>query len=88
MPSQVHGQETSELGWEYDEEHRTAPPGLVDSAMLLARSAQLTWEGAVCLLFSTSPRDVWDRLVRAGREWEDANTPVSKDRERHRAERP
>ena len=85
MTSQVHEQETSELG--YEQEHRAAAPGLVDSAMLLGRSAQLTCEGALWLLFSTSARDVWVRLVRAGLEWEDEYTRMSEHRRRQRAER-
>jgi hypothetical protein len=55
--------------------------------MLFARSAQLTCEGALRLLFSTSARDAWDRLVRAGLEWEDEYTPVSEHGGRQRGER-
>ena len=87
MTSQGHEQDTSELGWEHEQERRAASPGLLDSGMLFARSAQLTCEGALRLLFSTSARDVWDRLVREGLEWEDEYTRVSEHRGRQRAER-
>jgi hypothetical protein len=87
MTSQVHEPETSGLGWEDEQERRAAPPGLLDSGMLFARSAQLTCEGALRLLFSTSARDIWDRLVRAGLEWEDEYTHESEHRGRQRAER-
>ena len=87
MTSQVHEQEMSELGWEDEQERRAAPPGLLDSGMLFARSAQLTCEGALRIMLSTSARDVWDRLVRAGLEWEDEYARVSEHRGRQRAER-
>ena len=87
MTNQVREQETSEPGREHEQERRAAPPGLLDSGMLFARSAQLTCQGALRLLFSTSPRDVWDRLVRAGLEWEDEYSDVSEHRGRRRAER-
>jgi hypothetical protein len=38
------------------------------------REAQLAAEGAVSLVFSASVRDVFDQLVRAGREWEEEYT--------------
>jgi hypothetical protein len=87
MTNQARKQETSELGWEHEQERRAPPPGLLDSGMLFARSAQLTCEGALRLLFSTSAPDVWDRLVRAGLEWEDEYTRVSEHGGRQRGER-
>lgn len=82
ITSQVHEQETSEPG--YEQERRAARQGLVDSAMLLARSAQLTCEGALCLLLRTSARDLWDTLVDAGLEWENESMRVSEHRGRQR----
>jgi hypothetical protein len=38
------------------------------------REAQLAAEGAVSLALSVSVRDVFDQLVRAGREWEEEYT--------------
>jgi hypothetical protein len=39
------------------------------------RSAQLAAEGAISLLFRLSLRDAFDRLVQAGRDWEDEFSP-------------
>jgi hypothetical protein len=38
------------------------------------RECQLATEGAVSLMLGLSVRDVFDNLVRAGREWEDEYT--------------
>ena len=41
-----------------------------------ARTGQLAFEGALSLLISTSVRDVFDRLMDAGRKWEEDYTYV------------
>jgi hypothetical protein len=82
MTSRADRAGTSEVGSGYEHERRAAPPGVLDSGMLFARSAQLTCEGALSLLFSTSPRDLWDRLVQVGLEWEDEYRGVSEHRTR------
>jgi hypothetical protein len=48
MTSQDDEQETSAVGSGYEHDRRSSPPGLVDSAVLFARSAQLTWARCVC----------------------------------------
>jgi hypothetical protein len=48
-----------------------------DSSRLLqryVRDMQLAAEGAVSLLFNSSPSEVFDNLVRAGRDWEEEFT--------------
>ena len=40
-------------------------------ALRFGREAQLAAEGAMSLLLSVSARDVFDELIRAGREWEE-----------------
>jgi hypothetical protein len=48
-----------------------------DSSRLLqwyVRDMQLAAEGAVSLLFNASPSEVFDNLVRAGRDWEEEFT--------------
>jgi hypothetical protein len=52
-----------------------------------ARTSQLLCEGALTLLLSTSVREVWDGLVRAGLEWEDEFTRVPEHRARSSAKR-
>jgi hypothetical protein len=42
----------------------------VRAAQYAMREAQLAAEGAVSLLFKVSLRDMFDQLVRAGRDWE------------------
>ncbi len=39
-----------------------------------AREAQLAAEGAMSMMINVSVRDVFDQLVRAGRDWEDEYT--------------
>jgi hypothetical protein len=53
-----------------------ASPDLASSGRQLIRTSQLLCEGALSLLLSTSVRDAWDGLVRAGLEWEDEYTRV------------
>ncbi|HET6317480.1 MAG TPA: hypothetical protein VFG86_13550 [Chloroflexota bacterium] len=52
------------------------------SAQYAMREAQLAAEGAMSLLFRVSIRDVFDQLVRAGRDWENEYTdrPVRRRR--------
>ena len=54
---------------------RESRPDLVNLGQA-ARATQLACEGALSLLFRTSLRDVLDRLVVAGIEWEDEYTRV------------
>jgi hypothetical protein len=55
--------------------HLPAPNAdAVRMAQYYMRECQLATEGAVSLLLSLSVRDVFDNLVRAGREWEDEYT--------------
>jgi hypothetical protein len=58
---------------------RESRPDLVNLGQA-ARATQLACEGALSLLFRTSLRDVLDRLVAAGIEWEDEFTRVPADR--------
>ena len=44
------------------------------SPMYYARTAQLAAEGALSLILRTSIRDVYDRLIFAGIDWEDEHT--------------
>jgi hypothetical protein len=63
---------------------RESRPDLVNLGQA-ARATQLACEGALSLLFRTSLRDVLDRLVVAGIEWEDEFTRVPARRERQRS---
>jgi hypothetical protein len=53
-----------------------ASTDLVTLGKQWTRTSQLACEGALSLLFSTSVRNVWDGLVRAGLDWEDEYTRV------------
>jgi len=51
-------------------------PGLAPSLILRrsVRNAQLAAEGSMSLLFRLSVKDAVDRLVQAGRDWEEEST--------------
>jgi hypothetical protein len=57
-------------------------PDAVRLAQHYMRDMQLATEGAFSLLLNVSVRDVFDQLIRAGREWEDEYTsrPVRRRR--------
>jgi hypothetical protein len=57
-----------------------ASPDLASLGRQWTRTSQLACEGALSLLLSTSVRDAWDGLVRAGIEWEDEYTRVPERR--------
>jgi hypothetical protein len=77
-----HANEPAATEAETGSEHlqRARAPGLADAGLLFARSGLLACEGAFSLLISTSPRDVWLRLVQAGVEWEEEYLPGSRGR--------
>jgi hypothetical protein len=87
MTSQVKQPDASQLSTSHERESYPAPPGLLDSGMLFVRTAQLACEGVVSLLLRTSPRDVWDQLIRAGLDWEDDYTQAFEHRKQHRSRR-
>jgi hypothetical protein len=87
MTSHVHQPANSEVATRHEHQQRAAPPGVFDSALLFARTAQLACEGAVSLLLSTSARGVWDGLVQAGLEWEEEYTRVPERGRRDMLER-
>ena len=58
---------------------RASRPDLVNLGQA-ARATQLACEGAFSLVFRTSLRDVLDRLVLAGIEWEEEYTRVPQRR--------
>ena len=75
MTSQVDEPDESSLR-SASERGGAASTDLVTLGKQWTRTSQLVCEGALSLLLSTSVRDVWDGLVRAGIEWEDEYTRV------------
>ncbi|MBV9328716.1 MAG: hypothetical protein JO352_33820 [Chloroflexi bacterium] len=80
MTSQAHESEQSGPITELELAGGAASLSIADSGLQAARNTRLACEGAVSLLFSTSVRDVWDQLVRAGIEWEDKYTRLPEPR--------